>query len=136
MFVRVIPLLLKLKHSIFISPFFTFVQAEVHTLPASLNDSVHMVIGQVASLQRSRSMKPKLDHLLSTCCFVLHTGLVGKTQKHTGGLMKIGPAKSSLSMFIRPSALISVLIIWKDYRVETRETICSDVVAQWLSMDS
>lgn len=75
-FVRVVltPLLLKLKHSIFISPFFTFVQAEVHTLPASLNDSIHMVIGQVASLQRSGSMKPELGHLLSACCFVLHTG--------------------------------------------------------------
>lgn len=49
--------------------------------------------------------------------------------------MKIEPAKSSLSMFIRPSALISVLIIWKHYRVKTRETVCPDVVAQWLSMD-
>lgn len=76
MFVRVVltPLLLKLRHSIFISPFFTFVQAEVHTFPASLNDSVHMVTGQVVSLQRSGSMKPELGHLLSACCFVLHTG--------------------------------------------------------------
>lgn len=75
MFVRVVlaPLSLKLRHSIFISPFFTFVQAEVHTLPASLNDSVHMVTGQVASVQRFGNMKPELGHLLNACCFVLHT---------------------------------------------------------------
>lgn len=49
--------------------------------------------------------------------------------------MKIGPAKSSLSVFIKPSVLISVLIIGKHYRVKTRETICPNMVAQWLNVD-
>lgn len=51
------------------------VQVYIHTpLPASLNDSLHMVSGQVASVQSSASMKPELGHLLSAWCFVLHTG--------------------------------------------------------------
>lgn len=39
-----------------ITIFFAFVQAQVCSLSASLNDSVHMVSGQVASLQSSGSM--------------------------------------------------------------------------------